>query len=376
MNSLYLIMNAKQSELYYLIALTQTPMIGDKTARQLLNRLGSATAIYDTPAKQLAALPNMGVKLAQLIKNSINNTAIEKEIAFITKHNIKAIDILSPDYPNNLKQCEDAPILFYYKGDSTIWNGRTVAVIGTRKNTEYGAKITEDLITQLQHQNISIISGMALGIDSIAHKKALQLGMPTLGVMAHGLDSIYPPQHKQLAKDILQHNGGLLTEYTSGTTPEKFNFPMRNRIVAGLSDVTVVVETEHKGGAMITAKLAASYNREVMAFPGRTIDKKSEGCNYLIKTNIARSITHATDLLELMNWDSNQNTRIAQAKLFHHLTDDEQKIIQILESSEGMHIDEIMLKSNMHSTQLSALLLQLELSDYVKPLPGKRFRIQ
>ncbi|RYD89385.1 MAG: DNA-protecting protein DprA, partial [Sphingobacteriales bacterium] len=277
-------------------------------------------------------------------------------------------------YPKKLKACADAPLMLYYKGSADLNQQRMVAVIGTRKNTDYGLRVTEELVEGLQQMNVIIVSGLAFGIDVIAHRKALQQGIPTLGVMAHGLDSIYPSQHKHITRDMIK-NGGLLTEYMSGTQPERFNFPMRNRIVAGMADATVVIETEEKGGAMITAKLAAGYNREVAAFPGRTIDRKSSGCNYLIRTNMAQMITGAADLMDMMNWSAPREPGTVQRRLFHHLSDDEMRIAGILEGAEGVHIDEILLKAGFSAPVLSSLLLSLELNGAVKSLPGKRYRL-
>jgi DNA processing protein len=364
----------KKEELFYRIALTQTELIGDKIGRQLLQHFGSASAIFHASLKQLMAIEGFGQKKADLLRHEIDEAKINQEIVFMEKHNIAPLFIADKDYPRALKTCADAPLMLYYKGDADMNSKKTVAIIGTRKNTEYGMRITEELVEGLQSLDVIIVSGLAFGIDVIAHRKAVQLGMPTIGVMAHGLDTIYPSQHKHITKEMVKH-GGLLTEYISGTSPDRFNFPMRNRIVAGMCDVTVVIETETKGGAMITAKLAAGYNREVAAFPGRTIDKKSEGCNYLIRTHMAQMITGANDLIEMMSWETNEKQKTIQPKLFNHLTDDEIKITNILEGSEGMHIDEVFLKAGVNTSILSSLLLMLELAGVVKALPGKRYRL-
>lgn len=361
-------------ELLYRIALTQTDQIGCRFARLLLQDLGSAKAIFKAPPKQLRSIDGIGEKKASLFSGKLDMKRLHNEIAFINKHEIQPLFITDDGYPDKLRECDDAPIMLYYKGTTPLENRKMVAVVGSRENTDYGARMVEELIEGLKQEDIVIVSGLAFGIDVIAHRKALQAGLPTIGVIAHGLDTIYPSQHKHIAREMVK-DGGLLTEYTSNTNPEKYNFPMRNRIVAGLSDVTIVVETAKKGGAMITAKLATSYNRDVAAFPGRVVDKKSDGCNYLIRTNIAQLITGADDLLEWMNWKSDGAKKAVQRKLFSHLTDDEMKIAAILEDSEGMHIDEVLLKSNFTSAQLSSFLLTMELSGSVKALPGKRFRM-
>ncbi|KAA5536586.1 DNA-protecting protein DprA [Taibaiella lutea] len=363
-----------EDELLYRIALTHTDQIGYKFGRRLLHLFGSAKAIFNASPKQLKTIEGIGETKAKLFSAAPDLKKAAVEVEFILKHNIQPLFILDDNYPEKLKECDDAPLMLYYKGTQPLKHKKMVAIIGSRENTDYGARMTEELIEGLKLEDIIIISGLALGIDGIAHRKALQTGLPTIAVVAHGLDTIYPPQHKHIAREMVKH-GGLLTEYPSKTIPDKYNFPMRNRIVAGLSDVTIVVETAKKGGAMITAKLAASYNREVAAFPGRTIDKKSEGCNYLIRTNIAQLITGADDLLEMMNWKNDNHGKAVQAKLFNHLTDEEMKIADVLGNAEGMHIDELLLKSSFNPAQLSAMLLTMELNGAVKALPGKRFRM-
>jgi len=360
--------------LVYKIALTQAEMIGGKMARQLLNYFGSAKAVFDAPIKQLKAIDGLGEKKVNAIRSALDVKRIEQEIDFIQKHKIQTLFIDDKAYPQNLKSCSDAPVMLYYKGNADLNAPRKIAIIGTRKNTDYGARITEQLVEELRPYGVTIVSGLAFGVDVIAHRKAVQVGMSTIGVVAHGLDMIYPSQHKHIAKDMIKQ-GGLLTEYPSGTNPDRFNFPMRNRIVAGMCDATIVVETETKGGAMITAKLAASYDREVFAFPGRTIDLKSSGCNYLIKTNIAGMITAAKDLVEVMNWDIDGKQNVVQPKLFTHLSDDELSLAKILEGSEGMHVDELALKAIINNSKLAGLLLTMELGGIVKSLPGKRYRL-
>jgi len=363
-----------EEELFYRIALTQTDYIGNKFGRKLLQMFGSAKTIFNAPLKDLSAIGGIGEAKAKILSKAPDFKRVNAELEFILKHNIQPVFILDDDYPEKLKDCDDAPLMLYYKGTESLQHRKMVAIIGSRENTDYGARMTEELIEGLKREDIIIISGLAIGIDGIAHKKALMAGLPTIAVVAHGLDTIYPSQHKQIAREMMKH-GGILTEYPSKTIPDKYNFPMRNRIVAGLSDVVVVVETAKKGGAMITAKLATSYNREVAAFPGRAIDKKSEGCNYLIRTNIAQLITSADDLLEMMNWQFVENRKAVQAKLFTHLADDEMDIAKIIGASESMHIDELLLKSNFNSSRLSSMLLSMELNGVVKALPGKRFRM-
>jgi len=365
----------KEQELFYQIALSQTENIGDKLARALLSRFGSAKEIFNANSKELERLDNFGKLRIKSLKKAIDERRIEQELEFINKHNIQALFLNDKDYPQRLKECNDAPILMYYKGNANLNASKIISIIGTRLNTDYGLRCTETLIEGLKTQHdLLVISGLASGVDGIAHKKSLMHGIPTVGVVAHGLDRIYPAQHKNLAKEMIE-NGGLLTEFPINTNADKQNFPIRNRIVAGLSDVTIVIETDQKGGSMITAKLATSYNREVAAFPGRTIDQKSRGCNYLIKTNIAQMITNAEDLSDLMNWYSEENQTIIQKKLFPQLSKEELGITEVLGSSEGIHIDELQLKTEIPNSKLAALLLSLELDGIVKTLPGKRYRL-
>ena len=254
-----------------------------------------------------------------------------------------------------------------------------IAVIGTRNHTEYGKQITEKLVADLAELNITVVSGLAYGIDAIGHKAALKNNLPTVGVLAHGLDQVYPPQHTSLAKDMLKHNGGLLTEFRSNTTPDKHNFPTRNRIVAGMSDATIVIETGIKGGSMITAELANSYNKDVFAFPGKVTDSKSAGCNYLIKNNKAVLLTDAKDLIELMGWDeqkSQKQNRKVQKELFIELSNEEKIIVDILKEKEASHIDEINLRSGLSSGSVAAAILNLELQNVVLSQPGKRYSLQ
>lgn len=362
----------KEEELLYRIALTQVEHIGDRSARQLLQHFETAKEIFYANPKKLIAAGSFGEKKVQALRAVIDETKIRKELAFISKHNIQPLFITDERYPQKLKACPDAPVLLYYKGNIDLNERKLVAVVGTRNNTDYGLRATEELIEGLREQDTVIVSGLAFGIDVIAHRKAVQLGMSTIGVMAHGMDMVYPYQHKHITKEMVR-NGGLLTEYPSGTDPDRFNFPMRNRIVAGMCDVTVVVETEKRGGAMITAKLAASYNKDVAAYPGRTTDRKSDGCNYLLRTQMAQLITGPEDLIEMMNWERDVKRKVVQARLFPHLTDIETNVVNVLDGSEGIHIDAICLKTGIDPVQLSSLLLGLELNGLVRSVPGKRY---
>lgn len=362
-------------ELLYQVALTFIKDIGPKRARSLLAHFGSASAIFNAPLKQLARVDGFSEERARAFKEQDVMEQAEKELKFIVKHGVRILWNDNEDYPQRLKHCSDAPIVLYYRGTADLNAAKVVAIIGTRKNTDYGQKLTEQLIEGLSgREDIIIVSGLAHGIDAIAHKRSLKAGLPTVGALGHGLDRIYPATNKELAKDMLL-NGGLITEFPTGTKPERHNFPMRNRIVAGISDVTVVVESDIKGGAMITARVAASYNRDVAAFPGRTTDPKSSGCNELIRTNTAAMITSADDLLDMMGWGSVKKTTV-QKQLFINLSPDEQKIIDILQQHDSVHADELLHTTGISNSQLAALLLGLEMQDIIKALPGKQYRMQ
>ncbi len=270
---------AQEDELLSRLALTFIDGIGPKMARVLLSHFGNAQAILHAPAKELRGIGGMGEVRAKACKDPGILRRAEQEAAFMQKQGISALFFTDESYPHRLRACEDAPILLFYQGVAPLNAEKTLAIVGTRKNTDYGLRATEDLVEGLRGQSgLLIVSGLASGIDGIAHRKCVQLGMATVGVVAHGLDRIYPPAHKALAREMLS-SGGVLSEFPSGTAPDKTNFPLRNRIVAGLCDATVIVESDERGGAMITAYVAASYNREVAAYPGRAFDVKSGGPN-------------------------------------------------------------------------------------------------
>ena len=291
-----------QSELLYQLALTLVPNIGDVHAKMLLQHYGSAQAVFKARTGALEKLEGIGSVRANAIKKFDDFNTAEKEIAFIEKYKIKTLFLTDKDYPQRLLNCYDSPTILFYKGTADLNTSKIVAIVGTRSNTDYGKSFTEKLVKDLSEQNILIVSGLAFGIDAYAHKAALKNNLPTVGVVGHGLDTIYPAANAGLAKEMIKHDGGILTEFFSNTKPDKHNFPLRNRLVAGLCDATVVVETAIKGGSMITAKLADAYNRDVFAVPGRTVDKNSGGCNHLIKNNKAILLTDADELLEVMGW--------------------------------------------------------------------------
>lgn len=365
-----------ENELLYKIALTLTPNIGAVQAKILLQQL-SATDIFKAKKSALEKMEGIGSVRAKSIREFADFKQAEDEIAFIEKYKIKPLFLTDKEYPQRLLNCYDSPTLLYYKGTADLNASKIVAVIGTRNHADYGKQVTEKLIKDLAAQNILVVSGLAFGIDAIAHKAAIKNSLPTVGVLAHGLDTIYPGEHTNLAKDMVKHGGGLLTEFRQNAKPDKHNFPTRNRIVAGMSDATIVVETGVKGGSMITAELANGYNKDVFAFPGRTTDAKSEGCNFLIKNNKAMLLTDAQELLEIMNWEEKKKPAMRKQKqLFIELNADEKTIIDILKEKETVHIDELNMKSGLSSSTVAAVILNLELQNVIRSLPGKLYSIE
>jgi DNA processing protein len=366
------------SEQLYQLALTEVPNIGCVHAKILAQEFGSAENIFKAKQQHLENIEGIGIVRAKSIKGFTDFTKAEEEIKFIEKYNIKPLFISDKNYPQRLLNCYDSPTLLYYKGDADLNNSKVVAIVGTRNHTDYGKQVTEKLVKELSSLNILVVSGMAFGIDAIAHKTAFKNNLPTVGVLAHGLDQIYPSENTHLAKDMLKHGGGLLTEYRSNTKPDKHNFPTRNRIVAGMSDATIVIETGIKGGSMITAELANGYNKDVFAIPGKVNDHKSAGCNYLIKNNKAMLLTDAQELIEVMGWEEkamSKKEERSQRELFIELTTDERIVVDILKEKETVSIDEINLKSGLSSSAVAAAILNMELQGVVNSLPGKLYKL-
>jgi DNA processing protein len=361
-------------DLLYQIALTLVPNIGDVHAKNLINIYGSAQNIFKAKRKELESIEGIGTVRAKSIKDFSDFTTSELEIKFIEKYKITPLFITNENYPKRLLNCYDSPSLLFYRGNANLNASKIISIVGTRKNTDYGKIFTEKLVEDLAQENILVVSGLAFGIDTIAHKASLKNNLQTVGVLAHGLDRIYPAQNKPLAKDMIEQ-GGLLTDFMSNNLPDKQNFPKRNRIVAGMCDALVVVESSIKGGSLITAELANGYNKDVFAIPGKTTDKNSEGCNYLIKQNKALLITNANDLLETMNWKPIEKKKKPQRELFIELTADEKIIVDILQNQEAVHIDEIYLKSALSSSAVASALLMLEMQNVVISLPGKVYKL-
>jgi len=363
------------SDLLYRVALTLVPGIGPLIAKTLTEELGSAEKVFVVKTKELEGLPGVRKALSQSLQENKDEVLkrSEKEIQFIVKHNIKTLFYQEDDYPNRLKTCDDAPYMLFYKGCCSLNHSKIISVVGSRKNTEYGAFLTHQLIKDLQEYSILVVSGLAYGIDGEAHKACLENQLDTVGVLGHGLDTIYPAQHRGLAAKMVER-GGLLTEFLSETKPDYQNFPKRNRIVAGMCDATIVIESAAKGGSLITADISHSYGREVFAFPGRTNDKMSAGCNQLIKSQKAIMIENAQDLIKSMGWEGGKKEKQLQLSL-DKFSDPEQKILSLISAQNSIHIDVLSINTGLSLPQLKNHLFQLEMKGVIKNIPGNRVQL-
>jgi DNA processing protein len=363
-------------DLVYLISLTRVPQVGCIHARTLLQAFGTAEAVFRASPSSLESLEGIGKIRAQSIHTFRDFSRSEKEISFLERYQITALSMNDPAYPQRLLPCYDAPVLLYYKGNADLNQPKIVSIVGTRRYTEYGRQITEKLIRDLTACRVMVVSGLAFGIDAIAHKTALKQSLQTVGVLAHGLSTLYPPEHRMLSRDMTKQ-GGLLTEFLSDCKPDKHNFPVRNRIVAGMSDAVIVTETGVKGGSMITADLANGYHKEVFAFPGRTTDLKSAGCHWLIRKNQAGLISSAQDLIRAMGWEQNPAPELKPQKdLFIELDEAEQKILNLLKERASMHIDVIDALTGFSRARNAAGLLSLEMKDLIQSQPGRIFKLK
>lgn len=361
--------------LRYKIGISFVPKIGPVLAKRLIAYCGSLEAVFAERKRSLMKVPGIGEKLSQQITTGGILEKADREIEYIIKNNITVLFYLDEDFPQRLKQCEDAPVVFYTRGNTTLDREKIVSIVGTRNATDYGKELCNKLVEGFSenHQEILIVSGLAYGIDVCAHKAALRNNLDTVAVLGHGLATMYPAVHRSIADEITDR-GALLTEYVSNEVPDAPNFVKRNRIIAGLADATIVVESGSKGGALITADIANSYNRDVFAFPGRTGDRYSTGCNRLIKTNKAALIEDFRDIEYIMGWQTSGKKSSTQQKLFVELTDEEQLIMNLFDSAEDQSIDQIAVKCCLPVSRISYLLINLEFNGLVKCLPGKIFR--
>ena len=358
----------------YKIALTLIDGVGDVSAKNLVSYCGGVEEVFQASKKELSKVPGIGAKVVQaIIKRDYFNRA-ETELKFVEKNKIKVLFYFDPEYPKRLLNCPDSPALLYYKGNADLNRQRIVSIVGTRKATEYGKYITDKIIKDLKIYDPVIVSGLAYGIDYQAHKSTVNEVMITIGAVGHSLDRIYPAIHRDLALKMIE-NGGLISEFPSGTKPDRENFPRRNRIVAGMADATILVESDIKGGAMITGHLADSYNRDVFAVPGRITDKYSSGCIHLIHTNKAAIYKDAETFAFLMGWADYQVKPKPQRELLVELNEDERLILNLFQEREEWMIDEVVHQLNLNTSRIAALLLELEFKGVIKNLPGKKFTL-
>lgn len=369
-------MNSK--ELLHTIALTQIKGIGLMTARKLCERVSSASDILENHRNIRDVIPDASDALVNLLYNT--DAALERaeqELEFISKKNIECLTYSDEKYPQRLLECDDAPLVLFSYGNADLNKHHVISIVGTRRCTNYGKDICRSFIAELREldPNILIVSGLAYGIDICAHREALHNHIQTTGVLAHGLDTVYPSMHRQTAAEMTRC-GSLLTEYLTQTTPDKGNFVQRNRIIAGLSDATIVVESAERGGSLITANIAHSYQREVLAFPGRVYDDCSRGCNRIIHNNMAHSLRSAADLFEIMNWNPTAtDLKPRQQELFVKLTTNEQKIIDCLAEAEDKPINQIVLETELSFSDVSIMLFELENKGMIDFTGATRYRL-
>ncbi len=371
-----------EEETRYAIALTYMTGLSFATALILYRELGGAKAIYDHRHDIRDVVPDCSPRLAEVLKNwSAPLEQADAELQFINKYNIQALPLADDSYPARLRECPDAPIIIYYKGTADLNQKHVINIVGTRHCTTYGQDLVRRFITQLKElcPQVLIVSGLAYGIDICAHRQALASDLETVGVLAHGLEKIYPTQHRDTAAQMIRQ-GGLLTEYVSYSHMDKSNFVRRNRIVAGMTDATILVESAAHGGGLITAEIAQGYGRNVFAFPGPVGAKYSEGCNNLIRDNGAGLISSAEDFIKAMGWQSDALLQQAKSEgiertFFPDLTGEEQAIVAVLDQEGDLQQNILSVKTNLPIGKLTAILFQLEMKGVVRPLAGGNYHL-
>lgn len=366
-------------QLLHQIAISKIKGIGDASVKALVAYLGSVEGIFTEGEKALKKVP--GIDQRAMVILGGRKEALESarpELEFIAKNDIQPVFYLDKDYPLRLKECNDAPLMLYTKNSTNLNPAKAISIVGTRRCTPYGTEMTKRIITEIAeyYPDTLIVSGLAYGIDIVAHRSAVKNGLPTIGVLAHGLDNVYPSAHKKTALKM-QSNGGLLTEYTQKTRPIPENFVKRNRIVAGFSDATIVVESAQRGGSLITASIASSYNREVFAVPGHSTEPLSMGCNRLIKTNKAAMIEEISDLEYLLGWSRNENKkRSQQTKLLIDLTEEEQMVFDYLQEEGKSHINPISIVCKLPMSKLMPILINMEFNGLLDCYPGNMYQLK
>ncbi len=369
-----------EQEIIYTMALTRVPRLNPTNQRILLQELGSATAVFENRKDLKQVLPDASEKLVEAVAHMDEQLIrAEEEVRFVMEKKVDCLCFHDAAYPQRLKECPDAPILLFFKGNVSLNQSRIINIVGTRHCTEYGKDICSRFIRELSElcPEVLVVSGLAYGVDIQAHRRALENGLPTVGVLAHGLDQIYPRMHRDTAIQMMAQ-GGLLTEFMSGTNADKVNFVRRNRIVAGISDATIVVESAEKGGALITADIASSYHRDVFAFPGRIGDPYSQGCNRLIRDSKAALLESAQGFMEAMGWPckkKEENNGKSCFELFPDLCEEEQRIVDCLRQHDKLQINMLTVATNLPVQKLSAFLFNLEMKGIIKQLSGGMYRL-
>lgn len=355
---------------FYQISLSCIPGIGSQTIKQLLSYCGSPENIFKSTAGKLRKIPGIGEKTVSLLKNTDYQREAERKIHLLDKHKVHFCFFSDKVFPERLRHCVDSPVILYYKGKPEFNQGRVLSIVGTRNATNYGKILTERIVADLKPYSAIVVSGLAYGIDIAAHKAALNHGMITWSIIAGGHDKIYPAPHYQAYQQIIE-TGCVISEYLPEEIPEATNFPERNRIIAGISDGTVVVEAKEKGGALITADIANSYDREVFATPGPVDSASSTGCHNLIKEHKAHLVTSGEDIAKLLGWDELE--KVPPELEIDNFTEEELAIISLLRKQE-CHIDDLSWKLGLPLSALASHLLTLEMQGKIKALPGKKFR--
>jgi DNA protecting protein DprA len=359
-------------DLFYLLALLKVEGVGDIMAKKLLAHCGNAEAVFKTKVNQIAAIDGVGSALLHNLKDKSVFEKASRELEFIHANDINTSFFQDESYPERLKHCFDSPVLIFSSGNINLKNKKIISIVGTRQITSYGIEFCKKLIDDLAPLDPIIVSGFAYGVDIVAHQLAMDYNLQTIGVLAHGLNQIYPKTHKKYVA-AMEQNGGFITEFWSTSNPDKENFVRRNRIVAGMTEATIVIESADRGGSLITANLANDYNRDVFAVPGRVTDKYSQGCNDLIKTQKANVLTSAADLIYILNWNIENKGKTVQKQLFVELEADEQKVYDFLLKNGKELLDMIALQCDFPIYKISGLLLNMELKGVIRPLPGKLF---
>jgi len=366
----------KKEDLLAVLRLKKCAQIGDTISKKLISLVGSPSGIFEEKSIRLQKIDGIGERLISNLSDERNLSSAERELEFILNQNIDYSYFLDADYPEYLKHCPDGPVLFFKRGKINFDKRPVIAIVGTRNMTLYGRDFCKELIQHLKDYNPIIVSGFAYGVDICAHQEAIKHNLQTIAVLASGLQLTYPKGHIKYVSEV-EDNGGFISEFYQFDQPFRENFLRRNRIIAGLSQATVVIESGEKGGSLVTADIANSYNRDVFAVPGRVTDMFSKGCNSLIKQNRAIALTDPDDVVQMLNWDIEPNTakKPIQKQLFVELSDEQQSIVDFLNENGKELLDIISLKTSIPIYKLSPLLLELELKGIVKPLPGKQFEL-